>query len=142
MPKSSLSREFDTKVATLWSILTDPKYSADYMFNCSLTTDWTIGSEITWQGEYQGYKAFQTGKVLAFEPTCKVSYTTFDPNIGLKDEAKNYIQVTYLLKTSNGKANLVIENETFDGNEERMAHITQGWEMVLEKLEQIVKSLT
>lgn len=139
MPKSSLSKTFNTPIATLWAILTEAKYSPDYMFNCTLDTTWQVGSDITWQGEYQGYKAFQKGKVLAYQPMNKVSYTTFDPNAGLVDLAENYIHVSYHLNDKGDQTELVIKNETFDGNGERMAHIKQGWQMVLDKLEQLTQ---
>ncbi|GHF94042.1 SRPBCC domain-containing protein [Thalassotalea marina] len=139
MSKTRLTKKFNTSASTLWSILTEAKYSPDYMFNCTLKTSWEVGEDITWQGEYQGYKAFQQGKVLAFEPIKTLSYSTFDPNTGLNDEAINYIHVTYILSETDGHTELVIENETFDGNEQRMEHIQQGWLMVLDNLEQLIR---
>ncbi|MCB0606030.1 MAG: SRPBCC domain-containing protein, partial [Saprospiraceae bacterium] len=64
---------------------------------------------------------------------------TFDPNFGLEDIPENHIHVTYELTEKNGKIQLTITNETFDGNEERMNHINQGWEMVIGKLKELAE---
>lgn len=35
---------------------------------------------------------------------------------------------------------LTIINETFDGNKERLAHIRQGWEMVMAEMKRIMEA--
>ena len=115
----------------LWPVLTESKYTKIYMFNCTVSTDWEIGSPITWQGNYQGYEAFQKGKILDIKQDELIKYSTFDPNFGLEDKPENYIHVSYILKDIDGQTELTIINETFDESEERMGHINQGWDMVI-----------
>ena len=124
----------------LWPILTESKYSKEYMFNCAVESDWNIGSSIIWQGNYQGYDAFQKGEILDIKPFELIKYSTFDPNFGLEDKPENYIHVSYLIKEMDSKTELTIVNETFDGNEERMGHINQGWEMVIAKMKEVAES--
>lgn len=123
----------------LWKALTESEYTKKYMFNCSVETDWKVGSSITWQGEYQGYKAFQKGEVLEYKPSELIKYSTFDPNFGLEDKEENYIHVTYELSKKGDNMELKITNETFDGNEERMGHIKTGWDMVMSKIKEVVE---
>lgn len=137
--KTQKSIEIDVEIEKLWSILTESKYTKEYMFNCSVESEWNKGDSITWQGNYQGYEAFQKGSILNIEPYSKIKYSTFDPNFGLEDIPENYIHVTYGLTEKNRKVQLTITNETFDGNEERMKHINQGWEMVIEKLKEVAE---
>lgn len=118
----------------LWAVLTESPYTQEYMFNCSVTTSWCEGDPILWHGVFQGYEANQKGVVLVYDPYKEISYTTFDPNFGLPDEEQNYIRVTYILRENSGETELTIRNETFDGSEERLEHIGQGWDMVLDKL--------
>ncbi|CAM1363302.1 SRPBCC domain-containing protein [Tenacibaculum xiamenense] len=131
--------EIETEIKKVWNVLTLSKYTKEYMFNCTVESEWKKGSPITWQGNYQGYEAFQKGIVLEFIPYSKIKYSTFDPNFGLEDIPDNYIHVTYELVEKNDKIQLTITNETFDGNKERMNHINQGWEMVIQKLKEVAE---
>ena len=124
----------------LWEVLTQSQYTKKYMFNCSVETDWKVGSSITWQGEYQGYKAFQKGEVLDYKLQELIKYSTFDPNSGLEDKEENYIHVTYELSKKGDHVELQITNETFDGSEERMEHINAGWEMVMMKIKEVTEN--
>jgi len=142
--KKQLSTEIQVnlpiKAKFLWKVLTETEFTQAYMFNCSVESDWVKGSVITWQGNYQGYQAFQKGKILAIKPYELIKYSTFDPNLGLIDVAENYIHVTYSIKESKNKTKLTIINDTFDGDEERMKHIIQGWEMVIKQIEKIANN--
>lgn len=143
---TTLKAEFPISAELLWEVLTQSTYTKAYMFNCSVESTWIKGSPIIWQGEYQGYKAFQKGEIIATTPNAKIKYSTFDPNFGLADEAKNYIHVTYLIKEhKNGNSltcsTLAIINDTFDGSEERMQHIMQGWEMVIEQMKKVIEDI-
>jgi len=129
--QSEKSILINTSIEHLWDVLTQSQYTKLYMFNCSVTSAWTVGSSIIWQGNYQGYEAFQKGEVLAIEPLRLIKYSTFDPNFGLEDKAENYIHVSYILEVKDKQVSLKLINETFDGNAERMAHINQGWDMVM-----------
>lgn len=129
----------DAYIEKVWSVLTESKYTKEYMFNCTVESKWKTGSPITWQGNYQGYEAFQKGHILEIEPFSKIKYSTFDPNFGLEDIPENYIHVSYELTEKNGKVQLTITNETFDENEERMKHINQGWEMVIKRLKEVAE---
>jgi len=134
--KIQLALAIDAKL--LWDVLTQSRYTQVYMFNCTVESNWLVDSPIIWQGNYQGYQAFQKGKIIAIKPFELLKYSTFDPNIGLSDIADNYIYVTYAIKESVEGSYLTITNETFDGNEERMQHIMQGWQTVTEQIKKIV----
>ena len=143
MKKSQISEKkvlINIPPKDLWAVLTESKFTRVYMFNCSVNSDWKIGSPITWKGNYQGYDAYQKGEILDIKPFELLKYSTFDPNFGLADKAENYIHVSYLLNESNGKTELTIINETFDGDEQRMEHIMQGWNMVIGKIKEVAES--
>ena len=129
----------DVNAKQLWEILTNSEYTKEYMFNCSVTSDWKKGSSIIWEGNYQGYQAFQKGEILDIKPFELIKYSTFDPNFGLEDKPVNYIHVSYLIKEKDHQTALTIINETFDGNKERMNHVNQGWEMVINKIKEVAE---
>lgn len=124
----------------LWTILTDSKYTKQYMYNCTVTSDWKVGSPIIWEGNYQGYQAYQKGVILANKPLQLLKFTTFDPNFGMEDKPENYIHVSYLLEAVEDGIQLTVINETFDGNAERMTHIEQGWASVLASIEKLAQA--
>ena len=128
-------------IDSVWAVLTESAYTKQYMFNCSVESSWIQGSPIVWQGEFNGFKAYQKGEILSIEPFKSVTYSTFDPNFGLEDIPENYIHVTYQLEYSEGLTTLTISNETFDGNSERMAHIIQGWNMVCPGIKSAAESV-
>lgn len=121
----------------VWSVLTQPEHTVKYMYNCTVNSTWEIDSPVIWEGEYQGYQAFQKGKVLSFIPNQTLSYSTFDPNIGLPDIPESYIHVTYALFPYHQSTILTVINETFDGNTERLTHIEQVWQHVLSEISRI-----
>jgi len=132
--------EINADIKKVWQILTESHYTKEYMFNCSVFTDWKIGSPISWEGNFQGYDAFQKGKVLEYKPYSVIKYTTFDPYFGLNDIPENYIHVCYKLEEKDGATLLTIINETFDGNNERITHIDQGWDFVIGGLKNVAEA--
>ena len=137
--KTEQSIRIDANPKDLWEILTKPEYTEQYMFNCRVNTDWQLGSEITWKGNYQGYEAFQKGEVLEYEPPGHLKYTTFDPNYGMEDISENYIHVGYHVHKSGDGSLLTVDNETFDGDHKRLEHIKQGWNTVLKKIKEVAE---
>jgi uncharacterized protein YndB with AHSA1/START domain len=142
MERQSIEQQIDlpATIAQSWRLLTESFYTKQYMFNCEVQSTWVLGSPVIWEGNYQGYQAYQKGKVLAIQPGHSLKYSTFDPNFGLEDVPENYIHVSYLLKEQEGYTQLTIINETFDGNKERLAHIRQGWEMVMAEMKKIMEA--
>jgi uncharacterized protein YndB with AHSA1/START domain len=139
--KSEKTISIDTNEKHLWEVLTKSEFTREYMFNCSVESDWKVGSPITWKGNYQGYEAFQKGEIIKIGQNKLIKYSTFDPNFGLEDKPENYIHVSYLLnEVGIGTIELTIVNETFDGNEERMIHVNKGWEMVMDKIKEVAEN--
>ncbi|MFN0187164.1 MAG: SRPBCC domain-containing protein [Bacteroidia bacterium] len=83
----------------VWDALVNPSKTKIYMFGCETITDWKIGSDLLWEGSYEGQKmVFVKGKVVAYEPHQKLVYTVFDPNGTIEDLPENYLSVTYELE--------------------------------------------
>lgn len=120
--------QLNLKAEQLWEILTSPKWSVKYMYNCEIKSTFVPGAKIEWKGNYQGYEAYQIGEVMDVEPLRKLKYSTLDPNYHDPEVAENYIHVTYLIEEVDQGVIWTIINETFDGNKERMEHIVSGWE--------------
>ncbi len=68
------------------------------LYNGSKTqTDWSIGSPIIWEGELQGTKYKNKGKVLDNIPNRLLRFTYWSGMGGDADLPENYSEITYSL---------------------------------------------
>ncbi len=63
--------------ARVRAALIDPKAIKEYFFGSDVTSHWTVGSEIVWEGEWQGKKYRDHGRILQLEPERGRQYTHF-----------------------------------------------------------------
>src|ERR1700704_4428166 len=74
----------------VWDALTNPKKVKRYMHGTNLSTDWKVGSPISWSGEWKGQSYEDKGKVLEVEAPKLVKYTHWSPMGGSEDKPENY----------------------------------------------------
>ncbi|KQC01359.1 SRPBCC domain-containing protein [Pedobacter sp. Hv1] len=122
----------------VWNALTNPVQTKKYMFNCEVTSDWKVGSEIKWKGNYEGYESGERGKILEIDKYKKLKYSSIDPNFGIELKPENYLHITYHLNDLNEKTKLILTVESFNNDPKRMEHIAGGWDnIVLPAIERI-----
>jgi uncharacterized protein YndB with AHSA1/START domain len=128
----------------VWSLLTEPAYVKQYMYNSDLVTDWQPGQPVTFKGAYQGQEmVFVKGHVVENKPYSLLSYTVFDPNANYTDEPWNYLTVTYKLEAAGSGTQLTITQGDYskvqDG-EKRYDDSANagGWSSILEKIRELV----
>ena len=126
----------DAKPNAVWDALTDPEQVRAWMVGTTVTTDWQVGSPITWQGEMNGKPYEDKGEVLEAEAPSRLSMTHYSPLMGQEDRPENYHTVTYTLTpTRDGRTTVALEQ---DGNEsaEQAEQFSQNWQSMLESLKQ------
>ena len=124
----------------VWSALTDPEQVRSWMAGTTLTTDWQVGSPITWEGEMDGKPYEDKGEVLEAEAPSRLSMTHYSPLMGQEDRPENYHTVTYTLTpTRDGRTTVALEQ---DGNEsqEQAEQFSQNWQQMLEGLKKTAES--
>jgi uncharacterized protein YndB with AHSA1/START domain len=130
----------NTHAARVWEILTDPKYTKHYTFNCEVCSSWQKGSEITWKGEHDGKPIHQKGEVLEYVPGRVLAYSTFDVRSGAEDNPVNYIHVHYKITPKNGSTELLTTLSNFGGNTVRAENAAYNWDFfVLPKLKELAE---
>jgi uncharacterized protein YndB with AHSA1/START domain len=125
--------------SAVWSALTDPEQVKLWMVGTTLTTDWQVGSPITWKGEMNGTPYEDKGEVLEVDERHRLSMTHYSPLMGQEDRPENYHTVTYTLTpTRDGRTTLTLEQ---DGNEsqEQAEQFSQNWQGMLETLKESVE---
>ena len=58
----------EASIDRVWNALTGPKEIKKYLHGTNTKTDWVVGHEITWSGEWNGKAYVDEGEVLAYEP--------------------------------------------------------------------------
>jgi len=78
--------EINASASTVWNALVNPAETKKYVFGCETVSDWKPGSDLLWQGNYEGKNmVFVKGKIIEIVPEDFLSYTTIDPNSTIAD---------------------------------------------------------
>lgn len=108
-----------------------------YFFGSNQETDWSVGSQILWTGEYEGTTYVDKGVVLEFLPYEKLSYSYLSSWSGLEDKPENYLLVSYEVKSTENVTELTIIQSNYD--EEKAKHSAENWAVVINGLKELVE---
>lgn len=125
--------------ARVWEALTNPELIKQYLFGTDVTTDWRVGSPITYKGVWEGKPYEDKGKILEVDPGRLLVSTYWSSMSGTADVADNYVTVRYEVTPEAGGSRLTI---TQDNNKTQADadHSAQNWKMVLDGLKKLVES--
>ncbi len=131
--------DIDAGRETVWHALTDPERIAGWMMGARVSTDWKVGSPITWKGELDGRPYEDKGEVLAVEQPDRLSVTHYSPLMGEADTPENYHTIVYELAGDDGTTTVSL---TQDGNDsaEQAEQFSASWQGMLESLKGSVES--
>ena len=122
----------------IWFVLTDPSTIARYLYGASLHTDWGIGSQILFQGEYEGTKWQDKGVVREFVAGSRLAYDYWSGSCGLADLPENYARVTFAMESNSIGTVLVIEQKGY-ASKQSFETSGQGWENMLSSIKTIAE---
>lgn len=126
----------ETTVEKLWFALTDREFSHKYWMNCTLTSDWKVGSAMTMErdGEIKNECVIQES-----DPPRKLSYSwqsVFDEDMKREKPSR----VTYTLEPQGNIVKLTVTHENFAEGSKTLPSISTGWPMVLSNLKSILET--
>ena len=136
----SKSIEINASPAKVWEVLTNPEIIKEYLYGTETITNWKPGSEIIFQGEYQGQNYKDKGIVRENIVNEKLSYHYWSGFSEMEDKPENYSLITYsLLK----KENSTVFTWTQKGfaNEEGYKHSESGMDEFIGKIKVIAEKL-
>src|SRR4051794_35289085 len=122
----------------VWDALTKPEQIKQYMFGTQITTDWKVGSPITYKGEWKGKQYEDKGKVLKVEPRKRLVSTFWSALAGLPDTPENYKTVSYELAPEGDRTRLTVTQDN-NASQEEVAEAEQNWRMVLDGIKKLVE---
>jgi len=117
--------------AEVWDALTNPAKVKQYFHGTAVSTDWRVGSPITWTGEWKGQSYVDKGTVLACEPERLLKYTHWSPLGGSQDKPENYHTVTVELAEDGGITTLTLTQDNNATQEDADGMAENSWGPVL-----------
>jgi len=134
-------------LAKVWDALINPEQTKKYMFGCEAVSDWKVGSPLLWKGTYEGKEmVFVKGIILEIQQNKLLKYTVIDPNSSIPDIPENYLNVTYILSDKEGRVNLSVVQDGFEGaadGEKRYKDVEnngEGWNPILVEIKKVVEA--
>jgi uncharacterized protein YndB with AHSA1/START domain len=135
---AKVSTVIDAPKEEIWEALTDPAAISQYMFGTKVATDWTEGSPITWEGEWEGQRYQDKGMIREVRPPQVLEYSHFSPLSGLPDEPENYhtVRIEVVDEGPTTKVTLIQDNnETAEARD----HSEKNWQAMLDGLKSVVE---
>ena len=124
----------DASRARVWDTLTDPAKIARWLHGTTVSTDWFVGSPITWSGEWDGKRYVDKGTVLEFDPEIRLRTTHWSPLGGSEDRPENYHTVTYDLAGHDQQTLLTLTQDNNASQAEADEMADANWGPVLVQL--------
>ena len=121
-----------------WSALTQPDLIKQYLFGTQVTTDWQVGSPITYKGQWEGKTYEDKGRILQIEPERLLVSTFWSSLSGLPDIPENYKTVRYELSAEGSGTRLTIIQDN-NATQEEANHSAQNWKFVLDGIKKILE---
>ena len=122
----------------VWEALTQPEQIKQYLFGTQVTTDWRVGSPITYKGEWKGKAYEDKGKVLEVEPRKRLVSTFWSALAGLPDTPENYKTVRYELAPEGDRTKLTITQDN-NATQEEATEAEKNWRMVLDGIKKLLE---
>lgn len=133
------STTVEAPAGKVWKALVEPETIRKYMMGANVISDWKPGSEIVWEGEWEGKKYTDKGTIEKFEPERLLQYTHFSPLTGQADVPENYHTVTIEL-AGDGPRTTVTLSQDNNETEDAQAHSEKNWSSMLDGLKAIVET--
>lgn len=134
----NVSIDIDAPKSKVWDALTNPEQIKKYLFGTQTSSDWKVGSTITFRGEWEGKAYEDKGTILQIEPEKILKYSYWSSMSNTKDEPDNYQIMTYVLESAGVKTRLSILQESCPSEEAR-EHSENNWKYVLETMKAMLE---
>lgn len=130
--------KIDVNISKVWNALTNPKVIKQYLFGAKVTSDWKVGNEIVFQGNWEGKKFRDKGIIEKFEIEKLFQYTYWSMFSDLEDKKENYSLITFELSGDDKTTKLIVSQQGFV-DKAAQEHSAKGWSIVLHNIKELLE---
>jgi uncharacterized protein YndB with AHSA1/START domain len=121
----------------VWEALTNPEIVKQYFFGTELISSWEVGSDIIYQGEWDGKKYKDGGKILEYIHNQKLAYSYLSSWSNMEDSPENYLWIGFEVKTVQDKTELTITQSNY--TQELAKHSEENWNSIINEMKKIIE---
>jgi uncharacterized protein YndB with AHSA1/START domain len=129
--------------STVWKALTTLSTLKQFFFGSDISTDWRVGSPISFKGSWKGKPYEDKGNIQTFDRDQRLAFTHWSPLSGMEDKPENYHIVSFDLRPTNGGTEVVLtqtnQNDAEPLTPENRQEYDKNWTMVLDGLKKAVE---
>lgn len=125
----------------VWRVLTSNGARPEILFGAEIVSDWRLGSQIAWRGEWQGKRFEDHGRVIELEDQrepWRIVLTHFSPLSGLPDEPENYHTLRFELDEIRGGTRVTLDQDN-NPTREAAEHSQANWAQMLEGVKTVAE---
>jgi uncharacterized protein YndB with AHSA1/START domain len=143
VPASQVRTTVKAPPSAVWKALTTLNTLKQFFFGSDVSTDWRVGSPITFSGNWKGKPYQDKGSIQTFDRDQRLAFTHWSPLSGTADTPENYHIVSFDLRPANGGTEVVLtqtnQNDAEPITPENRQEYDKNWTMVLEGLKKAVE---
>jgi uncharacterized protein YndB with AHSA1/START domain len=132
--------QIEAPASKVWDALVNPILIKQYLFDTEVTTDWKVGSSITYKGVWEGKPYEDKGTILDIEPERRLVSTYWSAFSGLPDAPEHYQTVRYELNPNGGTHTMLTVTQENIQSEEDVTRFEQNWHMTLEAMKKVIEA--
>lgn len=135
---SKASIDIQASASKVWEALVNPEFAKKYFFGAKVSSDWQIGSPITFSGEYNGNTYEEKGTLLHVNPNVQLQYTHWSNLEGIADIPENYRIWTFDLAEKGSSTQLSVSEDNIPTEKQRNRS-DEFWNGVLLTIKQLLE---
>lgn len=125
----------------VWRVLTSSGSHPEILMGAEVVSDWRLGSQIVWRGEWQGRAFEDHGRVIELDDRdepWRIVLTHFSPLSGQPDLPENYHTLHFELEETPTGTHVTLDQDN-NPTVEAAAHSRQNWETMLRGVKAVVE---
>ncbi len=120
--------------------MTEPDIIKQYLYGTNTETDWKVGSEIAFTGEWEGQTYRDHGVIKSNVPGKELSYSYWSGFSGTEDKPENYSLVTYRIEPKSDGITTLHWIQQGYATQEGYDHSKSGMDEFMKNIKQVIEN--